>query len=194
MISFRTFVIAFSALVLLAFGIAIKEHHDGYTQGQAAQRVAVDKQSLTTAHTATTEATVNAEKFDKRVDEAHARTEAARVALAPIREQVAITPRGVTVNGDSTPSVVIPALVNLIQHQDTLQFRSDSELKAQQFRHVADTVMVGAAKNEAKAAVQYANDQQAITSPRCGKKCGIAIGVGSVALALVGLHQIGFHF
>jgi hypothetical protein len=179
-------------VILLSFGIY--EYHHGLIVGTQQTRIATSKQSLQVAHTATTEATVNAEKFNTRVDEAHARTETARAALVPIREIVAITPSGVTVNGDSSPSVVIPALVNVIHYQDTLQIRSDSELKAQQFRHVADTVLVGTAKQETKAAVQLSTDQAAISSPRCGRKCGVLIGVGSAVLALIGAHHMGVHF
>lgn len=183
--------------IVAILGVAlfgIYEHHTGVVTGQIEQKVSVDKQSLTTAHKTTVEATVNAEKFNQRVDDAHTRTETARAALVPIREKVAITPKGVTVGGDSSPAIVIPALVDVIHYQDTLQIRSDSELHAQQFRHVADSVMAGAAREEARAAVKFATDQATISAPRCSVKCGVLIGVGSVVLVLAGLHQIGFHF
>lgn len=175
--------------VLLVAGIATWAHRDGYDKGQVTQKIATDKESLTVAHTATQEASVNQEKFNKRVDEAHDRTEKARLALVPIREKVAITPNGVSVNGDSTPSVVIPALVNIIHYQDTLQIRSDSELKAQQFRYVADTVTAGAARREAAIATELAHDVGQQKSPRCGSKCGILIGsLGTLAVVAAFIH------
>lgn len=171
--------------LLLGAGALTWAHHTGVVTGQITQKITTDKQTLTVAKKATVEATVNAEKFDTKVNESHARTEIARKALANVRERVVISPKAISVNGDTSNASVIPALVKIIHYQDTLQLRSDSEIVAHQQLHRADTATTGAALRQAKVAEELANDFKAKSSPRCGRNCGILIGVGTTLAVVV---------
>lgn len=88
----------------------------------------------------------------------------------------------VTVNGDSTPSVVIPALIQIIHADSLLMQQYDTLVTRQDTLHTADSLTVVAADARADSAAHEAEVAEHTSHSRIGVVAGVAVAVGLLVL------------
>lgn len=192
-----TFKVKLYLAIVAVLGVAlfgIYEHHSGVVAGQIAQKITTDKGTLKVAQHAEQEAQVKADYYKLPIAKQKATVANARHDVRIAESGVSITGTTANVRGDTTPSVVIPALVTIIDRYrvlDTLNATLDS---LHDKHSAADSVARAAAAHTESSAVDVINDLDQQTPARCSSmKCRVIVGAAVATIAKLGADKLGLH-
>lgn len=194
LLSFRNGVIAFCLVLIVAFAGGTYLYQHGKHVGQLHQQTVTDTKAYHAAQH-------DAEEADVKVDALKGRADLATKHVAQAREKVrralaplALTPTTAMVNGDSTPSVVIPALVRTIRAYQQLDSAQSAKDTVQTYQvALADTALAKHRVVDASA-VRVIEDYREANAPKCGAKCGAVITAAAILGGALLAHHFGLHF